>query len=81
MIVVKTKVSATVDRDRLAEAQKLTGCANVSAVLDQALEALITAHLERAHAEGYDRMPQGAETIALPDPSVWASLPWDEDEA
>ena len=78
---MKTKVSATVDRDRLAKAQKLTGCANVSAVLDQALEALITAHLEQAHADGYGRMPQGDETIALPDPSVWASLPWDDDGA
>ena len=76
---MKTKVSATVDRERLAEAQKLTGCASVSAVLDQALEALIVSHLERAHAEGYVRMPQGDDGIALPDPSVWASLPWDED--
>ncbi|MHB1711236.1 MAG: hypothetical protein ACYCV7_07515 [Acidimicrobiales bacterium] len=78
---MKKKVSATVDRDRLAEAQKLTGSANVSAVLDQALEALIVAHLEHAHAAGYDRFPQGDETIALPDPTVWASLPWDEDGA
>jgi hypothetical protein len=78
MMAVKTKVSATIDRDRLAEAKRLTGCANVSAVLDQALEALIVARLERAHADGYARLPQGDETIALPDPSVWASLPWDE---
>jgi hypothetical protein len=78
---VKTKISATIDHDRLAEAQKLTGCANVSAVLNQALEALIVAHLERAHAEGYARIPQDDETIALPDPSIWNSLPWDEDEA
>jgi hypothetical protein len=78
---VKTKVSATVDRDRLAEAKKLTGSANVSAVLDEALEALIVAHLEHAHAAGYERVPQGAETIALPDPTVWTSLPWDESGA
>ena len=78
---MKTKVSATIDHDRLAEAQKLTGCANVSAVLDQALEALIVAHLERAHAAGYGRIPQGDETVALPDSSIWASLPWDENEA
>jgi hypothetical protein len=76
---MKTKVSATIDRDRLAEAQRVTGCTNVSAVLDQALEALIVSHLERTHAEGYDRMPQSDDTIALPDPSVWAALPWDED--
>ncbi len=76
---MKTKVSATVDRDRLTEALQLTGCTNVSSVLDQALEALIVAHLERVHAEGYARIPQGDETMAHPDPSVWASLPWDEE--
>ncbi len=76
---MKTKVSATIDRDRLVEAQKLTGCANVSALLDQALDALIVSHLEQAHLEGYVRVPQGDETIARPDPSIWASLPWDQD--
>ena len=75
---MKTKVSVTVDEDRLAEAQRLTGCTNVSALLDQALEALIVAHLERAHAEGYTRFPQGDETVARPDPAVWAALPWDD---
>ena len=34
-----------------------------------------------AHADGYARIPQGDETIALPDPSIWESLPWDEEEA
>lgn len=77
---MKTKVSATVDERRLAEAQKLTGCTNVSAVLDEALKALIVIRLERAHLEGYARLPQSDETIASSDPSVWASLPW-EDEA
>ena len=76
---MKTKVSATVDEGRLAEAQRLTGCASVSAVLDEALEALITVRLERAHAEGYARWPQADDTIALPDPSVWASLHWDDE--
>lgn len=78
---MKTKVSATVDEHRLAEAQRLTGCASVSAVLDEALEALIVVHLERAHSDGYARLPQSDETIAAPDPSVWASLPWEDDEA
>ena len=76
---MKTKLSATVDQARLAEAQRLTKCSNVSAVLDQALEALITAHLERAHAEGYARVPQGDETVSLPSSSVWADLPWDDE--
>jgi len=78
---MKTKVSATIDEHRLAEAQKLTGCANVSAVLDEALEALIVSRLERSHLEGYARLPQSDDTIASPDPSVWASLPWEDDEA
>ncbi len=77
---MKTKVSATVDERRLAEAQKLTGCSNVSAVLDEALQALIVSYLERAHAEGYVQIPQGDDTIATPDPSVWTALPWDDDE-
>lgn len=75
---MKLKISATIDRDRLVQAQNLTGCRNVSAVLDRALESLILAHLERAHAEGYTRIPQDDDTVALPYPSVWASLPWDE---
>ena len=78
---MKTKISATVDEHRLAKAQKLTGYTNVSAVLDEALETLIVLRLERAHLEGYDRLPQSDDTIASPDPSVWASLPWEDDEA
>ncbi|GAC1529810.1 MAG: hypothetical protein NVS3B12_03550 [Acidimicrobiales bacterium] len=78
---MKTKISATVDKHRLAEAQRLTGYTNVSAVLDEALETLIVLRLERAHFEGYARLPQSDDTIASPDPSVWASLPWEDDEA
>lgn len=78
---MKTRVSATVDRARLTRAQELTGCANTSSVLDQALELLIVAHLERAHVQGYARRPQGVETISAPDSSVWADIPWDEDDA
>lgn len=76
---MKTKVSATVDEDRLATAQRLTGCTSVSAVLDRALQALITEYLERAHADGYARAPQAGETVASPDPAMWAGLPWDDD--
>ncbi|MHB8294132.1 MAG: hypothetical protein ACYDH5_05795 [Acidimicrobiales bacterium] len=78
---MKTKISASIDSTKLLRAQELTSSSNVSAVLDQALEALITAHLERAHEIGYARMPQDGETITMPDPSVWASVPWDGDEA
>ncbi len=73
------KISATVRPERLAEAKRLTGCENVSEVLDRALAALIDDELERAHAEGYTRLPQGDETVRSVDSGVWADLPWDEE--
>jgi hypothetical protein len=75
----KVKISATVRSERLAEAKRLTGCENVSEVLDRALTALIDGELERAHAEGYARLPQGGETVQTVDPGLWADLPWDEE--
>jgi hypothetical protein len=77
--VNKVKISATVRPERLAEAKRLTGCENVSEVLDRALAALIDDELERAHAEGYTRLPQGDETVRSVDSGVWADLPWDEE--
>ena len=75
----KVKISATVRPDRLAEAKRLTGCENVSEVLDRALEALIDDELERVHADGYARLPQDGDTVQAADPGVWADLPWDEE--
>ena len=75
----KVKVSATVDPDRLARAKQLTGSENVSEVLDRALAALVDRELERVHAEGYARVPQGDETIDAVDPEVWSNLRWDEE--
>lgn len=75
----KVKISATVRPDQLAEAKRLTGCENVSEVLNRALAALIDDELERAHAEGYARLPLGGETIEVVDPGVWADLPWAEE--
>lgn len=75
----KVKISATVRPDRLAEAKRLTGCENVSEVIDRALTALIDDELERAHADGYARLPQGDETLVAVDSGVWADLPWDEE--
>lgn len=76
----KVKISATVRPEQLAEAKRLTGCDNVSEVLDRALTALIEDELERAHADGYTRMPQGGETLDVVDRGVWVDLPWDEEE-
>lgn len=75
----KVKVSATVNPERLARAKELTGCENVSEVLDRALAALIDDELERVHANGYARVPQASETVDVVDGDVWSELPWDED--
>lgn len=76
--MAKQKVSATLSPDLLARARQLTGCMNVSEVLDRALGALVEQELERAHQEGYERLPQGSETVESVASQVWSSLPWDE---
>lgn len=75
--MTKTKISATVDPDRLEQAKRLTGCDNTSEVLDQGLQALIEHQLEMAHIAGYTQYPQGDEVVHT-DATVWAELPWDE---
>lgn len=75
----KVKISASVRPERLAEAKALTGCDNVSEVIDRALTALIDDELERVHADGYARLPQSGETVEVVDAGVWADLPWDEE--
>ena len=75
----KAKVSATIDPGRLARAKQLTGSDNVSEILDRALVALIDDELERIHAQGYERVPQGSETVKVVDAQVWSDLPWDEE--
>jgi len=75
----KTKVSATVDTDRLARAKQLTGVQNVSQVLNRALGVLIEAELEQIHVDGYTRIPQGEETVHTVDATVWADLPWEQE--
>ena len=75
----KIKLSVTVSPERLARAQELTGCQKASEVLDRGLSALIEDELERIHADGYVAHPQGDDTVAMVDPSVWADLPWEEE--
>lgn len=77
--MAKVKVSATVDPARLARAKQLTGCESASEVLDRGLAALIDDELERAHADGYARVPQASETIEVVDAGVWSDLPWDDE--
>lgn len=75
----KVKVSATVSPERLERARQLTGCGNVSEVLDRALAALIAAELERVHVAGYAREPQGDDTVSTVDAGMWSELPWEEE--
>ncbi|MGK2957435.1 MAG: hypothetical protein ACSLFB_03345 [Acidimicrobiales bacterium] len=75
----KAKVSATIDPGRLAQAKQLTGSNNVSEILDRALIALIDDELERIHAQGYERVPQGSETVQEVDALLWSDLPWEEE--
>lgn len=73
------KVSATVSPERLERAKQLTGCDNVSEVIDRGLQALIVSEAERTHVDGYARAPQGADTVASLEPGVWAEVPWDDE--
>jgi hypothetical protein len=77
--MAKMKISATIDPARLERAKALTGCDNVSEILDRGLRALIDDQLEHAHAEGYVRIPQGGEVVQTVDHAIWADLPWDEE--
>ena len=77
--MAKVKISATVDPARLERAKELTGVTSVSEVLERGLAALIEDELERIHADGYDRVPQAADTVMVVDARVWADLPWDEE--
>ena len=70
--MTKQKISATVDRERLATAVELAGEASVSAVLDAALEALIERERERRWLAAHP--PTDLPGEVAPDLS---DLPWD----
>ena len=71
--MTKTKVSATVDPEHLAEARALLVTDNVSVVLDTALVALIERELERrwlvAHPD---------HDLPVDVPVDLSDLPWDD---
>ena len=71
--MTKTKVSATIDPEHLAEARALLGTDNVSVVLDTALVALIERELERrwlaAHTD---------HELPVDVPVNLSDLPWDD---
>ena len=72
--VTKQKISGTLDPGRLKEAKRLTGQTNVSAVLNDALDALVERERERAWLAAHpdDDLP-GEVPVEL------SSVPWDDE--
>lgn len=81
--MAKSKMSVTLDSNKLERAQSFIRAASVSELLDVALARLIDDELERRHVDGYVRMPVDEEPEpwdgmrrdpALEDDVDWASL-------
>jgi hypothetical protein len=70
-MVSKTKISATVSPERLAEARAVTGTSNISQLIDAALEVLINREQRWIDAHPDDELP-GQVGVDL------SSVPWDE---
>lgn len=71
--MAKTKLSVTISPERLAEARRLTGTSNVSAVVDEALVALIEREQERRWIDAHPDDDLPGEVV--PD---LRHLPWDD---
>ena len=74
--VAKQKVSVTLSPERLLRAQLITGSANVSELLDDALEALIERELERRWLAAHE---SSGEDPDLPDEVTvdLRDVPWE----
>lgn len=70
--MAKQKISATVDRERLAHAVELTGESNVSAVLNAALGVLIERELERRWLKAHPATDLPGEV-----PPDLTDIPWE----
>ncbi len=66
--MTKTKISVSLDGNKLSQAQALVTAASVSELLDVALVRLIEDELERRHVDGYERTPVNADLVG------WAQL-------
>ncbi|HEU0191296.1 MAG TPA: DMT family transporter [Mycobacterium sp.] len=73
VMTTRAKISATLTPERLREAQQITGTANISQLLDEALAALIERELEKRWLEANpdDELP-GEVEVDL------SSVPWQE---
>jgi len=72
--MAKTKVSVTLDPDKVAQARGLLGAATLSHVLDVALDRLIVDELERRHVAAYVHRPPDE------DDDAWANVERDPTE-
>lgn len=72
-LMVKSKLSVSLDPGKLKQAQALVGADSVSELLDVALARLIEEELERRHVDGYERVP------VHQDLATWAALPREAD--
>lgn len=72
--MTKRRISVTVDPERLAEATRLTASDNVSAVIDNALAALIERQRERRWLDAQPPSDLPGEVVPdRPPPSGWLS--------
>ena len=65
--MAKTKVSVTLDPEKMAQARLLFGTPSLSELIDVALSRLIVDELERRHVAGYVRHPPEAAEDAWGD--------------
>lgn len=75
--MTKQKVSVTLSPERVARAREVTGRDNMSALLDDALEALVERELERRWLAGQIAAQPQSD---LPDdlPVDLSEVPWDD---
>ncbi len=76
--VAKQKVSVTLSPERIERARAVTGRANLSELLDDALDAIVERELERQWLAAHDRA--AAAAVDLPGEIVvdLTDVPWDD---
>jgi len=80
--MAKSKMSVSLDSNKLERAQSFVNAASVSELLDVALARLIDDEQERRHVDGYVRIPVNDEIAqwasvrreAIDDDVDWAAL-------
>jgi len=67
--MTKTKVSVTLDPEKVAQAREILGTPTLSELIDVALARLIESELEQRHVAGYLRLPPVSAEDAWADAS------------